>query len=218
MNQAYVKIEYIEDLTPQGFAALVGLLLNSRKASMVGEWSCTSPLIIAGVLTGKEPTDSDLQAVSKGFQELAKLGMVKKYRGLYRVDYSEFERVDEKYICLEDNEVRAILNSDGEVNRFSLLQYFAYLKSTFDFSTGVGSYPMTYFAQGSGKSLLTVNKYHGILERLGVLKIFRFRTVAAPGGGARHQVNVYCSPRDEEAALLFIKEKRKTRNLVDSGS
>ena len=209
MNNAFLKTEYVEDLGYQALATMTGILLNARSSDFTDDhWNCVSPLIIAAVLTGKEPTFSDLQAVNKGLRDLEKLGWVTKYsQGYYVVDYQKIVRTEEKYVCLEEHEVRAILNSDEGVNRFSLLQYFAYLKSTIDYSKRISNVPLTYLTEGSGKSLITVRKYHDALEELGVLKVFRFRPTKGSDGELKRLVNIYFMPEDVDMALQYIQDR-----------
>ena len=214
MNNAYVRTEYIGNLSSQGLAVVAGLLLNDHET---GSFSVTSPLIVATTLVGREPTDSDLQAAKKGLHDLIKEGLVEKYRnGYYRVIYELIDREKERFVCLRKGEVRAILNSDEGVNRFSLLQYFAYLKSTFDFTTGVGYFPISYYADGSGVHAQTIFKYHRALENLGVLEVFRFAPVPTPGGLVRRQINIYCTPDNEAAAIQYLKDHGKYSHLVSA--
>lgn len=210
MNQIFIRQDFVEDLGYQGFSVLAGLLLNARKQPMGKEWVCISPVEIAGVLMGREPTESDLQAVNKGFRDLTKLNILEKYvHGQYVVHYPMIERNEGKYVFLKEDEIRTILNFNEGVNRFSLLQYFAYLKSTFDFKTRVGNSSLTYLQEGSGKSLLTISKYHQALEGIGVLKVFRFKPIPLSGGSFTYPKNVYCSPEDEESAMKFIIDSGK---------
>ena len=213
MEKAYIKTEYIKSLTPQGFAALTGILLNSRKAHMGDEWNYVSPLMIAGVLVGKEPVCSDFQAINKGLSQLADLGIATKRHGFYIVNFSEIEVTNETYVCLEENEVRAIMNYEGEANQRSLLQYFAYLKSTFDLKTKTGNYSFDCLSKQSGKSILTINKYHKTLETIGVLKVFRFKPFRTHNGQIKNRLNVYCSAKDEFEVFHLLQEDGRILNL-----
>ena len=225
MEKAYIKTEYIKSLTHQGFAALTGILLNSRKAHMGDEWNCITPLMIAGALTGKEPVFSDFQAVNKGLSQLADLGITTKRRGFYIVNYAEIEVnaetevtaetevIRDKYVCLEENEVRAIMNYEGEVNNRSLLQYFAYLKSTFDFRTKNSNYSINFLSEHNKMTVLTLTRYHKILENLGILKIFRFKSFKTPDGQIKSCPNVYCLPKDELEVIHILQEDGRILNL-----
>lgn len=218
MNQAYIKTEYVKSLTPQAFAALVGVLLNSHKIPMGNECCYSTPFIIANILTGKEPTESDVRNINKGFSDLASNGFVEKSHNnsyYFLINYSKFERSNEPYICIEENEVRAIMNNNGDVNNYNLLQYFAYLKTTFDFETNIGTRPILYLSEKTGKSVITVNKYHKSLEKVGVLRVFRFRTSRMPDGTLKKLVNVYYLPGNEKAALHFLQESGKLSKLKD---
>lgn len=206
MEKAYIKTEYIESLTSQAFAALTGILLSSRKAHMGDEWNCITPLMIAGVLVGKEPILSDSQAVNKGLGQLTDLGITTKRHGFYVVNYPEIEVIDEKYVCVEENEVRAIMNYDGKANKRSLLQYFAYLKSTFNFKSKNSNYSITFLSDHCKISVLTIIKYHKILEDLGILKIFRFKSFKTPDGKIKNCPNVYCLPKDELEVIHLLQE------------
>ena len=219
MEKAYIKTEYIKSLTHQGFAALTGILLNSRKAHMGDEWNCITPLMISGALTGKEPVFSDFQAVNKGLSQLADLGITIKRHGFYIVNYPEIEVTDEigvvgdKYVCLEENEVRAIMNYEGEVNNRSLLQYFAYLKSTFDFRTKNSNYSINFLSEHNKMTIMTITRYHKILESLGILKVFRFKSFKTPDGQIKSCPNVYCLPKDELEVVHLLQEDGRILNL-----
>ena len=214
MNKAYVKREFVENLSPQAFAALTGILLNARKQSLADDWVCTSPVIIAAVLTGKEPTESDLTAMNKGFRDLAGCGLIEKYlHNQYIVHYSDIEREDESFVCLEEQEIRIILDSPSGVNRFSLLQYFAFLKSTINYATKISSLSVVFYQTKTGKSILTINKYHRTLEKLGVLKVFRFKPGRMSDGSLSYANNVYCLPKDTVTAIQTIREKGMLKRL-----
>lgn len=216
MKQIFIKYEYIKEknFSPQAFAALTGLLLNTRNFSMANEWNCTTPFIIAGVLVGKNPTESEVQSISNGFHDLSHLKIAARYKDYYTVDYSKIERVDGKYACLEESEVRAIMNYDGNGNRYSLLKYFACLKSTFNFKTKIGTSTLSFLSKESGKTSQTIDRYHKILEKIGILKVFRFRSTIGSDGYLKRQSNVYCSPENEETALLYIQEAGKMSKLI----
>ena len=217
MNSIFIKTQYVEDLGRQAFAVVTGLLLNRCETPVSDSFNLTTPHILTAVLTGKKPTDADLQVVNKGLRDLLKEGLVEKYcNGHYLVRYDLIEQYDERYVCLDKKEVRAIINSKEEVNRLSLLQYFAYLKSTFDFKTGIGCLPISYYAEGSGVHEQTIYKYHRALENLGVLKVFRFAAVPTPGGLVRRQINIYCTPDNESAAIQYLKDHGKYSHLISA--
>ena len=219
MEKIYIKTEYCESLSGQAFAALAGILLLSYKKSLSGELVFTSPLIVFSTLTGREPTVSDLQIVSKGFKDLIKIGVLKKYhKGYYVVDYSKIERTNENFTCLNEKEIRTILNSDAEVNNLSLLQYFALLKSTFDYETKTGNYSLPYYSTISGKNKLTILRYHRVLEQLGILKVFRFKPVRLPDGTVKKPKNIYCCPEDEKSALKYALSKGYSLRLKEDAA
>ena len=214
MNNAYVKTEYIKGLGHHAFAVMTALLLNDHET---GSFNVTAPLIVATTLVGREPDDADLQAVNKGLRELIKKGLIEKYRnGFYRINYELIEREDEQFICLHKKDIQVILNSEEGLNKFSLLQYYTYLLSTFDYYTGIGCFPISYYAEGSGVHEQTIYKYHRALENLGVLKVFRFAAVPTPGGLVRRQINIYCTPDNESAAIQYLKDHGKYSHLISA--
>lgn len=218
MKRAYVKTEYIKSLSPQAFAALTGILLSSYDESLADDWVTTRPFTIASVLTGKEPTRRDLKIVAKGFKELVDLGILTVYRlGDYVINYSKIERTNEPFVCLDKKEVREIINSDEDVRRTSLLQYFAYLKSTFNYKNGIGNESLSFYCKGFEKNLVTIIKYHSVLEKLGILKVFRFKPIRRDGVTQKPK-NIYCCPEDEKSALKYALSKGYSLRLKEDAA
>lgn len=177
---------------------------------------------MAFVLTGLcTEYDSNLLSILKqGIAELAKedyIRIIKDLKNEYIIDFEKLYLDTEKdyFVKMFVEEIQQILLLEESIKKkMSLLKYFIVICSTFNWSKDMGKYQgkisgmsLEYFADLTGISSKTCNRYNIILEKNHLLFVYRSNDKMKNFDGTMRQINnCYSRYCDKELCIAYATD------------
>ena len=205
-----------------------GLRQKSKiTAATIDNWidsKCTQKGLnkMAFVLTGLcTEYDSNLLSILKqGIAELAKedyIRIIKDLKNEYIIDFEKLYLDTEKdyFVKMFVEEIQQILLLEESIKKkMSLLKYFIVICSTFNWSKDMGKYQgkisgmsLEYFADLTGISSKTCNRYNIILEKNHLLFVYRSNDKMKNFDGTMRQINnCYSRYCDKELCIAYATD------------
>lgn len=165
--------------------------------------------------------DSNLLSILKqGIAELAKedyIRIIKDLKNEYIIDFEKLYLDTEKdyFVKMFVEEIQQILLLEESIKKkMSLLKYFIVICSTFNWSKDMGKYQgkisgmsLEYFADLTGISSKTCNRYNIILEKNHLLFVYRSNDKMKNFDGTMRQINnCYSRYCDKELCIAYATD------------
>lgn len=226
MKNLFIVKRIIEDktITDEAFTVWCGLR-NIMAFEGVTKYFVSYDMIAYSVFN-RVPTRRELDAIKRGYKELAEKGYIleisafeSKAGFIVNLSALYFEHGQEYFANLRDDEMNMIMNIDTKQSKYKLLRYFACQIGTFnrsdtvqeEYKGKIGGMGLDNFVEMLGYSKVSIIAYNDILSENKLLFVhnhgdFYQGTNSAGQSVLREIPNTYARYEDMELALQFVSK------------